>query len=113
MQSFTHLDLSGEFMGVKLPTLIHADSQAVLFRGIKYELGYLKLGKYCGNTCYMMMKAHVHWKHTQYLHLFIFYEILFARKSGDLKKKIYLFFLLLLENTFKQPVYETLEFLSV
>lgn len=47
-------------MGVKLPTLIHADSQAVLFRGIKYELGYLKLGKYCGNTCYMMMKAHVH-----------------------------------------------------
>lgn len=60
MGSFTHLDLNGEFMGVKLPALSHANSQAVLLRGIKYELVYLKLGKCCGNTTYMTMKEHVH-----------------------------------------------------
>lgn len=47
-------------MGVKLPALSHADGQAVLFRGIKYELVHLKLGKCCGNSSYMTMKAHVH-----------------------------------------------------
>lgn len=81
MQSFTHADLDGEFMGVKLPACSHADCQAVLFIGIKYELVYQNLGKYLYFHSYV--KAHVHWKHTKCLHLFIFYGILFVLKFED------------------------------